>query len=55
VRVVSFKIDEDLLSLLEEYSRKKNVTKSEIIRRALRQYIQDRVEKPYITKRIRVY
>ena len=55
MRVVSFKIDEDLLRLLEEYSRKKNVTKSEVIRQALRQYIQNQVERPYITRRVRVY
>jgi len=55
VRVVSFKIDEDLLRMLEDYSKKKQITKSEVIRRALIQYIQDTSDKPYVTKRIRVY
>ena len=55
MRVVSFKIDDDLLIMLEKYARKKNVPKSEVIRRAIRQYIQSHAEKPYITRRIRVY
>jgi metal-responsive CopG/Arc/MetJ family transcriptional regulator len=55
VRVVSFKVDEELLELLEEYARKKNISKSEIIRRAIRNYIMSSNEKPFITKRIRIY
>lgn len=55
MRVVSFKIDEDLLEILEEHSRKKKLSKSEVIRRAIRQYLQETVEKPYITRRIKVF
>lgn len=55
MRVVSFKVEEDLLELLEEYARKKKISKSELIRRALRNFINDSEERPYITKRIRVY
>ncbi len=55
MRVVSFKVDEDLLELLEEFARKKKISKSELIRRALRNYIRDSSERPYITKRVRVY
>lgn len=54
MRVVSFKIEEDLLQLLEEYSKKKNITKSEIIRRALRNYIMRDSSKPFETRRIRI-
>ncbi|MCX8196014.1 MAG: ribbon-helix-helix protein, CopG family [Acidilobaceae archaeon] len=56
MRVVSFKAEEELVELLEELSRKKNVAKSEIIRRALRNYISKSLEeeKPVETKRIRI-
>ena len=55
MRVASFKIEEDLLGMLEEYARKRNTTKSEVIRRALRQYIMSQEDKPFITKRIIIY
>lgn len=54
MRVVSFKADEDLLVLLEEFSKKKNISKSEIIRRALRLYISRELSEPVVTKRIKV-
>jgi hypothetical protein len=54
MKVVSFKIEEDLLELLEEYSKKRNTTKSEIIRRALRSYIMKNSETPFETRRIRI-
>ncbi|MCE4625047.1 MAG: ribbon-helix-helix protein, CopG family [Desulfurococcales archaeon] len=56
MRVVSFKVDEDLLEMLEELARRKRTSKSELIRAALRAYIMDTAEKrPVITKRIRIY
>ena len=56
MRVVSFKVDEELLEALEEAARRKRVPKSELIRRAIKQYLlQDLRERPYMTKRIRVY
>lgn len=55
MRVVSFKVEEDLLEILEEYARKKKISKSELIRRALRNFINENEERPYITRRIRVY
>ena len=55
MRVVSFKLSEDLYEILQEQAWKRKLTKSELIRRALRQYIQQSEEKPYITRRIRVY
>jgi hypothetical protein len=56
MRVVSFKIDEELLEMLEEYARKRRMTKSEVIRRAIEAYIKDKPQiKPYIGKRIKIY
>jgi metal-responsive CopG/Arc/MetJ family transcriptional regulator len=55
MRVVSFKIEEELLELLERYAVVKNMSKSEVIRRAIKQYISERLEAPVVTKRIRVY
>ncbi|MGC8567155.1 MAG: DUF6290 family protein [Caldisphaera sp.] len=55
MKVVSFKLEDDLLEILEEYSKKRNVTKSEIIRRALQNYISNEKDKPFITKRIKIY
>jgi len=56
VRVVSFKVDEDLLELLEEVAKQKNISKSEIIRTAIRVYLMNANDKkPFVTKRIRIY
>ena len=55
MRVVSFKLEEDMYEILQEQAWKKKLTKSELIRRALRQYIQGLEPKPYITRRLRVY
>ncbi|MCE4600250.1 MAG: ribbon-helix-helix protein, CopG family [Desulfurococcales archaeon] len=55
MRVVSFKVEEDLLEVLEEYARRKRISKSELIRRALRNFISETEERPYITRRVRVY
>ena len=55
MRVVSFKVEEELLDIIEEYARKKRISKSELIRRALRSYISNSHYKPYITRRVRVY
>ena len=55
MRVVSFKVDEDLLRLLEEYAREHGIPKSELIRRAIREYIAGSRRKIYVSRRIRVY
>ncbi len=56
MRVVSFKITDELLELLEEYARKKGMTKSEVIRRAIEAYIKEKPHvKPYVGKRIKIY
>jgi hypothetical protein len=48
--VVSFKIEADLLAELDEVARRRNVSRSELIRRAIRNYM-----KPSITPRITIY
>jgi hypothetical protein len=48
--VVSFKIEADLLAELDEVARRRNVSRSEVIRRAIRNYM-----KPSITPRITIY
>ncbi|ADL19886.1 MULTISPECIES: ribbon-helix-helix protein, CopG family [Acidilobus] len=55
MKVLSFKLEDDLLELLEEYSRKRNIPKSEVIRRALRQYISADRDRPYVGKYIKIY
>jgi metal-responsive CopG/Arc/MetJ family transcriptional regulator len=57
VKVVSFKIEEDLLAQLEEFSKKRGVSKSEVIRRALRYYImeEERKEKVFTGRGIRIW
>ncbi len=55
MRVVSFKLEEELLELLERYAESRNMSKSEVIRRALKQYILTNMNSPVITRRIRVY
>lgn len=57
VRVISFKIDEDLLEELNRYARERGVSRSSVLRAALRLYL-DRVKgrrKPFVTKRIIIY
>ena len=55
MKTVSFKIEEDLLEVLEYLAHKMNIPKSEVIRRALKQYIKGQPNKPFITKRIKIY
>ncbi len=55
MKVVSFKVDEDMFETLEDYAKKRNMAKSEIIRRALEQYMMSDKKKPFITKRIKIY
>ena len=53
--MVSFKVEEELLDIIEQYAVRKRISKSELIRRALRNYIRENEEKPYITRRVKVY
>lgn len=56
MRTVSFKLDDFTLWLLEEYARRRGLTKSEVIRRALMAYLNTAPElKPYVTSRMRIY
>jgi metal-responsive CopG/Arc/MetJ family transcriptional regulator len=55
MRVLSFKVEDDLLELLEDYARRRNIPKSEVIRRALRQYINSDKDRPYVGKYIKIY
>ncbi|AMD31285.1 ribbon-helix-helix protein, CopG family [Acidilobus sp. 7A] len=55
MRVLSFKLEDDLLELLEEYSRKRGIPKSEVIRRALKQYINAERDRPYVGKYVKIY
>jgi metal-responsive CopG/Arc/MetJ family transcriptional regulator len=55
MRVVSFKAEEELLELLEEYARRRGMPKSEVIRRALRRYLENSDLNPVETRRLRVY
>ena len=40
MRVVTFKIEEDLLEKVDSYARLKGVTRSEVIRKALELYLR---------------
>lgn len=55
--VVSFKADLALVQIIEDIARKKRVSKSQLIRMAIRKYIADYYEtnKPYITRRVKVW
>ncbi len=55
MRVVSFKVEEELLRLLEEYAQRRGVPKSEVIRRALRRYLENSDLNPVRTGRLKVY
>jgi len=56
VRILSFKVEDELAELLEIVAKQKGVTKSEIIRRALRNYLmQNKHGKPFVTPRMKIY
>ena len=48
MRVVTFKIEEDLLELLDRYAIKYNLNRSEAIRRAIEQMIKEEFENEII-------
>jgi hypothetical protein len=48
--VVSFKIEADLLQELDEVAKRRNMSRSEVIRRAIRNFMR-----PSITPRITIY
>lgn len=52
MRVVTFKMDEDLLERLDSFARIKGVTRSEVIRKAIELYL--RVEEKRIAPRPKI-
>ena len=63
MKVVSLKIEEELDDALEEIAERQKISKSELIRRAVLSYLnylrkleeQTAANRPYITRRVRVY
>ena len=53
-KVVSFKVRESFANLIEYYANKMKMTKSEFIRRAIREYIERHGCRTYITRRVKV-
>jgi metal-responsive CopG/Arc/MetJ family transcriptional regulator len=54
VKVVTFKIEEELLNKIDEFALEKNMTRSEVIRRALKTYLERETRK-IVTRRLRIY
>ena len=52
VKVITFKVDEELLQQIDQYAHRENVTRSEFIRRALAEYIVAKERKRYGEPRI---
>lgn len=56
MRVVTFKIEEDLLETLDLYAKSKNMARSEVIRQAIIRYLINTKKIQYIeARRIRVW
>jgi len=55
MKVVSFKLSEEDADYLEYLSKKTNIPKSEIIRKALQNYFNAQKDKPFVTKRMKIY
>ena len=58
MRVVTLKLPEDIYLLLKEYANRRNMTLSDIIRRALIEYLKEEnieaKDRPYYGKYIKV-
>jgi len=58
VKVVTLKLPEDIYYLLKEYAHRRNMTLSDIIRRALIEYLKEEnleaKDRPYYGKYIKV-
>jgi len=58
VRVVTLKLPEDIYLLLKDYANRRNMTLSDIIRRALIEYLREEnieaKDRPYYGKYIKV-
>jgi len=55
MKVVSFKLSEEDADYLEYLSKKTGIPKSEIIRKALQNYFNAQKDKPFVTKRLKIY
>jgi Ribbon-helix-helix protein, copG family. len=59
VKVVTLKLPEDVYLLLKEYANRRNMTVSDIIRRALIEYLKEEdleaKDRPYYGKYIKVW
>ena len=59
MRVVSLKLPDDIYVLLKEYANRRNMTLSDIIRRALIEYLREEnieaKDQPYYGKYIKVW
>ena len=57
MRTFCMKIDEELYNIIDHYSRRLGVSRSEFVRTALYFFIdkQEEKDKPFISKRIRIY
>ena len=57
MKVVSFKVEEDLLDLMERTARRKGITKSELIRQAVKKYllVNEEERRVIATRKIKIY
>ena len=59
MRVVTLKLSDDIYLLLKEYANRRNMTVSDIIRRALIEYLKEEdleaKDRPYYGKYIKVW
>lgn len=53
--VMTFKLPRSLAEVLAEYAEKHNMYRSEVIRRALMNYLYVHMCKPYVTRRLRIW
>ena len=56
LRVVSVKMPEELLELLEELARRRGLSRSELIRRAIIRYLEEAPDVDvYVSRRWKIY
>lgn len=51
-RVITFKADETLIEKLDKIASSRRISRSELIRRAIREFVS---REPVVTKRLRIY
>jgi len=54
MRVITFKLDEDVLEKLDRYARRTGRSRSEVIRRAIEMLISNEIPEKATTYRIRI-